>query len=95
MIRRSRLAPRRFSRTATSIFPSGALRTAACASGTVCGIVFWLMALPGLVILVAGRFTAGREMTDASGSGWVWLGLYVALLVVGWWLGTVTINAWS
>jgi hypothetical protein len=71
--------------------PSGGV----VASWLVCGIVFWLMALPGLVILVAGRFTAGREMTDASGSGWVWLGLYVALLVVGWWLGTVTINAWS
>lgn len=71
--------------------PSGRI----VASWLVCGIVFWVMALPALVILVGGRFVAGREMTDTSGSGWGWVGAYVALLALGWWLGSVTLQTWS
>jgi hypothetical protein len=71
--------------------PSGALVT----SWLVCGIVFWLMALPAVAILVGGRFVAAREITDASGSGWGWLGAYVVLLALGWSLGSVTLHAWS
>lgn len=71
--------------------PSGAV----VASWLVCGIVFWLMALPAVAILVGGRFVAAREVTDASGSGWGWLGAYVVLLAFGWWLGSVTLQTWS
>ena len=71
--------------------PSGSI----VGSWLVCGIVFWLMALPGVVIFIAGRFVAGREITDTSGSGWGWVGVYPAVLVLGWWLGSVTLRAWS
>jgi hypothetical protein len=76
--------------------PSGALVT----SWLVCGIVFWLMALPAVAILVGGRLIRGRMSTEssgsgASGSGWGWLALFVVLLTAGWWLGSVTLHAWS
>lgn len=76
--------------------PSGAVVT----SWLVCGIVFWMMALPAVAILVGGRLVRRRMATQssgsgASGSGWGWLGLFVVLLTVGWWLGSVTLHAWS
>jgi len=70
--------------------PSGRL----VASWLVCGIVFWLMALPAVVIFVGGRFF-GRQVTDNPGSGLTWVGVYVVLLAVGWWLGLVSIRAWT
>ena len=54
-----------------------------------------MMALPAVAILVGGRFVAAREITDASGSGWAWLGVYVVVLALGWWLGSVTLHAWG
>lgn len=63
-------------------------------SWLVCGIVFWLMALPALVILVGGRLI-GRRSIDAPAAGLWWLGLYAGLLAAGWWLGSVTLHAWS
>jgi hypothetical protein len=64
-------------------------------SWLVCGIVFWLMALPALAILIGGRLLGGRTIADGAGSGFGWLGLYLVLLAVGWWLGSVTLHAWS
>jgi hypothetical protein len=69
--------------------PSGAI----VGSWLVCGIVFWLMALPALVIFVGGRLIARKiSVTSHSGvgtprSGMGWVGVYIALLAVGWWLG--------
>jgi len=55
-------------------------------SWLVCGIVFWLMALPAVAMFVGGRLMP-RKITDARGSGWGWVGAYIALLTAGWWLG--------
>jgi hypothetical protein len=71
--------------------PAGGVVT----SWLVCGIVFWLMALPALVILLAGRFFAGRTVADGGGSGLAWVGAYLVLMATGWWLGSVTLHAWS
>jgi hypothetical protein len=65
------------------------------ASWLACGIVFWLMALPGLVIFVGGRFIGGRKITDSPGSGLGWVAIYAVLLVLGWWLGSVSLHAWG
>lgn len=70
--------------------PSGKL----VASWLVCGIVFWLMALPAVVIFVGGRFIS-RQVTDSPGSGLSWVAVYVALLAIGWWLGSVSLHAWT
>jgi hypothetical protein len=64
-------------------------------SWLVCGVVFWLMALPGAVIFVGGRFLGGRKITDAPGSGFGWVAAFVALLALGWWMGSVSLHAWS
>lgn len=65
------------------------------ASWLVCGIVFWLMALPGAAIFAGGQLLGGRKITDAPGSGWGWVGMYVVLMALGWWLGSVSLHAWS
>lgn len=64
------------------------------ASWLICGIMFWAMALPAVVIFVGGRLI-GRQITDAPGTGLGWVGAYVGLMAVGWWLGTVLIHAWT
>ena len=55
-------------------------------SWLVCGIVFWIMALPALAIFVGGRLIR-RQVTDSPGSGLGWVGVYLPLMALGWWLG--------
>ena len=61
-------------------------------SWLVCGIVFWLMALPALVIFAGGRLLR-RQVIDSPGSGLGWVGLYVLLMALGWWLGATLMYA--
>lgn len=63
------------------------------ASWLVCGIVFWLMALPALVIFLGA--TIGFKVTDPPGAALRWIFGYLALLALGWWLGLVLMRAWS
>lgn len=63
-------------------------------SWLVCGIVFWVMALPAVVMFVGGRLMP-RTIPDSTGSGWGWVAAYLAFLAAGWWLGSVTLHAWS
>ena len=70
--------------------PSGRVEV----SWLVCGIMFWLMALPAVVIFIGGRLLR-RQLLDAPGSGLTWTGVYLVLLAVGWWLGTTSLHAWT
>lgn len=60
----------------------------------VCAIVFWLMALPALAIFLGGPFFR-RTVSGSPGSGFGWIGAYVALLGLGWWLGSLSLHAWT
>jgi hypothetical protein len=74
-------------------------------SWLVCGVVFWLMALPAVVIFVGwpvlrSRFTATRVRLDERSPDVlvpdaVWTPLYLVLLAIGWWLGTLSLHAWT
>lgn len=64
------------------------------ASWIVCAIVFWLMALPAAAIFLGGPFFR-RTIADSAGSGFIWVATYVVLLGIGWWLGSVSLHAWS
>ncbi|MCW2749951.1 MAG: hypothetical protein JWR83_1061 [Aeromicrobium sp.] len=58
----------------------------------VCGIVFWLMALPALLVMVIPRFSklgSGMGGTQPQNSA-MWWGIYAALGFIG-----VALGAWS
>ena len=65
----------------------------AVAGWIVCGVVFWLMALPAFVVMFRfDGFTStpgasGAERSDGSGTWWA---IYLALGIVG-----VALGAWS
>jgi hypothetical protein len=62
----------------------------------VCGIVFWLMALPALLIMVIPRFAKlGAKMGGGeSHSTALWWGIYAALGFIGTALGVWSFYAW-
>jgi hypothetical protein len=63
----------------------------------ICGIVFELMALPGLVVIVISR---GTMMTSGKGTGsrptdtGLWWGIYLALGTIGAALGAWSFYSW-
>lgn len=79
--------------------PSGRL----VPSWVVCGVVFWVMALPAVVIfvgwpLVRERYGTRRAPLDertpqAMLPDAAWIPIYVGLLALGWWLGTLALDA--
>ncbi|MDX6278406.1 MAG: hypothetical protein QOJ72_2534 [Nocardioidaceae bacterium] len=62
----------------------------------VCGIVFWLMALPALLIMLIPRFAKlGAKMGGGeSHSTALWWGIYAGLGVIGTALGVWSFYAW-
>jgi len=75
--------------------PSGAI----VPSWLICGIMFWLMALPAVVIFVgwpavSARFSTSRSPRDLRAPrpimpGWAWVPIYMTLLATGFWLGSL------
>jgi hypothetical protein len=75
------------------------------ASWLVCGVVFWVMALPAAVIFVGWPFFRARYGTRRSSlddrapqavlPDAAWIPIYPVLLAVGWWLGTLSLHAWT
>lgn len=74
-------------------------------SWLICGVVFWVMALPAVVIFIGWpffrvRYGARRSPLDnrtppAVIPDTAWIPIYVALLATGWWLGTLSLHAWA
>jgi len=63
----------------------------------VCGIVFELMALPGLVVIVMSRgamWTSGKGASSAPNDIGLWWGIYLALGTIGAALGTWSFYSW-
>jgi len=63
----------------------------------VCGIVFELMALPGLVAIVVSRgtmWTSGNGASSKPTEPVMWWGIYLALGTVGTALGTWSFYSW-
>ena len=60
----------------------------------VCGIVFWLMALPALVVMVVPRFARLGSKSSELHNAPTWWGIYAALGVIGTALGVWSFYAW-
>jgi hypothetical protein len=63
----------------------------------VCGVVFELMALPGLVVIVVTRgamWTSGNGASSKPTDSGLWWGIYLALGTIGAALGTWSFYSW-
>ncbi|KAA1397359.1 hypothetical protein [Aeromicrobium ginsengisoli] len=63
----------------------------------ICGIVFELMALPGLVVIVMSRgamWTSGKGASSKPDDSGLWWGIYLALGTIGAALGAWSFYSW-
>lgn len=58
----------------------------------VCGVLFWLMAAPAVVLVIGGAIWRAARRPDGTGksvlSTLTWLALYLVVGVVGFWVGS-------
>ena len=63
----------------------------------ICGIVFELMALPGLIVIVmtgGSMWTSGRGASSKPTDSGLWWGIYIALGIIGAALGAWSFHSW-